>query len=845
MKNQTMRKKTVKATSLFLAAMLSVPAISLAKDPEKVNAAYSKNMNNTHLGSATISSPAAPETKDKRWNGDYVFFGSYNGSPIKFRVLDPKTDKFGMKTMFLDSDRVLFDYPFDPSTNEWADSDLRAYLNQGFQSINFSRPEAKAIPVVSLKQESYEAGSWMEYVYGKTVPLSNDKIFLLDAADVTNPAYGYSSNPGYTYDAEQDWWKGTSVYNRAKGDLDNGYSWYWLRNKRTNSDDVVYAGAISMMDAGREATLGSMDVIIQLGVAPALNVDLDSVIFNTQTLSPDQSGLGAQYKLTVIDDNVSIGLTSGSEISVSGSYITVPYTIKGNNAGSVNQVSVLITDMPWSKGNAYNANILYYGALSGDVSTSSGTFKLPSGYDINKWGIDYHVYILAEELATGSNAVYMTDYASEPTYLIYRPDVIDIDLYKGPTMISGAAADAMLEFTLSDIADIREDDTFVYYDLDADGSEDLVFDLESGFISALENNKTIFAYTGEKISDSNISALILRFREPQNVTISFDGQGASGSIDSVSIKEASFFTIPDSTGLTPPSGYQFDGWLLNGNSVNVNEKILVTENITLVANWTKLPQSTCTITFISKLGGTQSWTETCDAGSEFTLPDCMFRAPDGYGFAQWDAGLPGDKIIVNEDMTIKAIWFSFISKPGTVYGLKAVPAGKNKVKLTWDQVQNAEGYLVYAQKDKKYGYVGMTTKGTTFTDTKALDTDYNFYWVFAYVKDENGKMIPGGCEKYVYAKGVCVAVTGLKASSVKGGVKLTWNSVSDAEGYLVYGIHPNGKYGYIGMTTKGTTYTDTKASSTDWNFYWVFPYHKNGNTMIVGGTAKYVYGKAK
>ena len=24
----------------------------------------------------------------------------------------------------------------------------------------------------------------------------------------------------------------------------------------------------------------------------------------------------------------------------------------------------------------------------------------------------------------------------------------------------------------------------------------------------------------------------------------------------------------------------------------------------------------------------------------------------------------------------------------------------------------------------------MTTKGTTFTDTKALDTDYNYYWVF-------------------------------------------------------------------------------------------------------------------
>jgi hypothetical protein len=47
------------------------------------------------------------------------------------------------------------------------------------------------------------------------------------------------------------------------------------------------------------------------------------------------------------------------------------------------------------------------------------------------------------------------------------------------------------------------------------------------------------------------------------------------------------------------------------------------------------------------------------------------------------------------------------------------------------------------------------------------------------------------------------------------------------------------------MTTKGTTFTDKKASKTDWNFYWVFPYHKNGDTMVVGGTPKYVYGKAK
>jgi hypothetical protein len=106
-------------------------------------------------------------------------------------------------------------------------------------------------------------------------------------------------------------------------------------------------------------------------------------------------------------------------------------------------------------------------------------------------------------------------------------------------------------------------------------------------------------------------------------------------------------------------------------------------------------------------------------------------------------------------------------------------------------------------------------------------------------------MVPHNTETYVYAKGILTAVTGLKASSVTGGVKLTWNAVSGAEGYLVYGIVAGKPYGYVGMTTKGTTFTDKTASSTEYNYYWVFPYFKDSNgKMIVGQTAKYTYGRA-
>ena len=183
--------------------------------------------------------------------------------------------------------------------------------------------------------------------------------------------------------------------------------------------------------------------------------------------------------------------------------------------------------------------------------------------------------------------------------------------------------------------------------------------------------------------------------------------------------------------------------------------------------------------------------------------------------------------------------------PPAVTELKAQAAGKYKVTLTWNASTGAEGYLIYGQKNGSYGYVGMTTMGTSYTDKNAIANDYNFYWVFPYIKNVSGKMVPGGCTKYVFAKGVCVAVTNLRAASVKGGVKLTWTASPDADGYLIYGIVDGKPYGYVGMTTQGTTFTDKSASSEKYNYYWVYPYFKDeGGNMIVGLTGKYTYGRA-
>ena len=88
-----------------------------------------------------------------------------------------------------------------------------------------------------------------------------------------------------------------------------------------------------------------------------------------------------------------------------------------------------------------------------------------------------------------------------------------------------------------------------------------------------------------------------------------------------------------------------------------------------------------------------------------------------------------------------------------VRNLKASSAGKNKVRLTWDAVEGADGYLVYAQKSGQCNYLGMTRKGTSYLDEKALDTEFNYYFVFPFVEDEYGVMTTGGYENYAYAKG--------------------------------------------------------------------------------------------
>lgn len=174
--------------------------------------------------------------------------------------------------------------------------------------------------------------------------------------------------------------------------------------------------------------------------------------------------------------------------------------------------------------------------------------------------------------------------------------------------------------------------------------------------------------------------------------------------------------------------------------------------------------------------------------------------------------------------------------------LSAISVGKSKVSLSWDKVAGAEGYIIYRRIGNGNFEYRYMVKETAYTDTTASNSEFNFYRVCPYFT-ENNKRILGPAGKYVYQKGSVVAADNLKAiSSGRNKVTLSWNSVADAEGYIIYRRIGNGNFEYRYMV-KGTTYTDTTASNSEFNFYRVYPYITENGKRVLGPSKDYKYAK--
>ena len=422
-----MKQRARRIISVVLSATLFASLVPNVIGSGTVLASETKNQDNSSLCTSEIANPVSPDSPTDAWKGNYVYFGTYEGNPIKFRVLDKNSNRFGGSSLFLDSDFCLFSSTFGNNTNLWRESELQQYLNGEFYAESFGSVEKSSILRSVLSGDiEYPSGSYEEYKYGHTVGL-NDYVFVLDADDVLNPVYGYSSDPGFSSD--YGWLVGYShnATNHRKGFASEGnrnLPNYWLRSACVPmSDAPIRAGAVRFIHVNNVTTWGLVEdgaTYENLGVAPALNVDLSSVLLST-IINGKSGSDGAEYKLTLEDKNLSVNVQSGKEITADGSKVSVPYSITGSDAENATRVSVLILDKEYKPGNTNSAKILYYDGLNGTFEkTATGTFTLPSSLNINDWGSKYYVYLIAEDI----NGTYESDYASAPVKLNV-PKVID------------------------------------------------------------------------------------------------------------------------------------------------------------------------------------------------------------------------------------------------------------------------------------------------------------------------------------------------------------------------------------------------------------------------------------
>ena len=187
-------------------------------------------------------------------------------------------------------------------------------------------------------------------------------------------------------------------------DTTDQYCW-WLRSPGFRDDIAAF-----VRGAGNVGNLG-LDVFNTFGVRPAFYLNLSSVIF-TSLINPATESTGAEYKLTIKDPDIKLSINS-YDVSADKTTATVSYALAGANKTNVNKLSVLILPSTYVPGSSAT-EILYYGELAGSIVKDgiegTGTFNLPVELRNQTAGVDYYIYLLAEDVNDGKE----TNYASEP-----------------------------------------------------------------------------------------------------------------------------------------------------------------------------------------------------------------------------------------------------------------------------------------------------------------------------------------------------------------------------------------------------------------------------------------------
>lgn len=165
--------------------------------------------------------------------------------------------------------------------------------------------------------------------------------------------------------------------------------------------------------------------------------------------------------------------------------------------------------------------------------------------------------------------------------------------------------------------------------------------------------------------------------------------------------------------------------------------------------------------------------------------------------------------------------------PSAPRNVEAVETSSSTINITWDSVSDADEYTVYYRKrsnNENYEPVNLIRAGTTTRTSYSVqsllaNTTY-FFWITA--SNSSGK---SDYSVFAYAtteKETLSAPTGLSAtSSSPGKIYLTWNRVSGATGYDIFGSTSSSSSSANKITSATGTSTTLNGGSGTTFYLWV------------------------
>ena len=313
---------------------------------------------------------------------NYIYYGTWRDSPIKWRVLDTKTNTGETGALFLMTDECLYPLPGDlyacyiqfnpankPNRHLWKDSTLQDWFKNTFYSGEnsaFTSAERALIPATTQASSvySYKAPNDPPYfppMRFQICALEAEHVFAPSIQDIMNADYGFIDSTS-----------------RIAGPIDSSGrgTRYWLRSFEI-SEQLPFC-------VGHDASLNGDYGDNPSAVRPAMNLSTagNNILFVSAAEGGKPAGglaeipeyTGNEWKLTLKDSSRSGFSVTTAEVSTSTKGGTVEISYSDAKTGANEYISVLLKDS--------SGNPTYYGRSNASLTEKDGTAQLtiPAGF---------------------------------------------------------------------------------------------------------------------------------------------------------------------------------------------------------------------------------------------------------------------------------------------------------------------------------------------------------------------------------------------------------------------------------------------------------------------------------